>query len=134
MNALAHPDITIQDFEAANIEPDRFNHEAHVYMAWLYTREYSLSEALLRFDSAIKRLVSKLGAKEKYHTTITWFFLVLIRERFEANESWQEFQRRNADIISGSTDILARYYSDEHLHSDRARERFVLPDNLKLPV
>ncbi len=71
MNALAKPDITIEDFEASNIEAERFDHEAHVYMGWLYVREYELTEALSRFDAGLKRLVTKLGAESKYHATLT---------------------------------------------------------------
>jgi hypothetical protein len=33
-------------------------------------------------------------------------------------------------MIDGSKNILARYYSTDFLFSDRARERFVLPDRL----
>ena len=135
MNGPAHqafiqPEFTIERFEAADIDPDRFDHEAHVYVAWLYVRQYRLTEAIAKFDSGLKRLVKKLGAEGKYHATLTWFFMLLIAERAEEGEPWQVFRHRNADIVTGSREMLSRYYSDNYLFSKRARERFVLPDRL----
>ena len=130
MSAAGHPNITIAEFDTGNIDPERFDHEAHVYVGWLYVREYAFAEALAKFDAGLKRLVKKLGAEDKYHATLTWFFLLLINERLEDNESWTAFKRRNPDLINNSRDILSRYYSEDYLFSDRARRRFVLPDKL----
>lgn len=130
MNPLANPEITIETFEAGDVDPNRFGHAAHVYVGWLYVKKYELTEAISRFDAGLKRLVTRLGADGKYHATLTWFYLLLIAERAEADEPWQVFRHRNADLINDRKEILARYYSEDHLFSDRARGRFVLPDNL----
>lgn len=99
----------------------------------MYVRDYELPEALAKFDAGLKRLVIKLGAEGKYHATVTWFFLFLISERCDADEPWHDFKRRNADIVEGSREVLSRYYSDAYLFSDRARERFLLPDKIPNP-
>ncbi len=41
----SHPAVTIDDLEQCRIEADSFNHEAHVYLAWLYLDRYSVAEA-----------------------------------------------------------------------------------------
>ena len=133
MNASSNADLTIANCEACDIDPDHFDHEAHVYIGWLYVREYELPEALAKFDAGLKRLVIKLGAEGKYHATVTWFFLFLISERCDADEPWDDFKWRNADIVEGSREVLSRYYSDAYLFSDRARERFLLPDKIPNP-
>ncbi len=130
MNAAIGPEITIADFEAGDIDAEHFNHESHVYVGWLYLREYALAEALAKFDAGLKRLVTSLGAEGKYHATLTWFFLLLIAERMEADEPWAVFKQRNPDLINDSKETLSRYYSERYLFSDRARQRFVLPDRL----
>lgn len=130
MSAQLRPTMTIDDFESGSIDPDRFDHEAHVYMGWLYVREFGAAVAIVRFDAALKRLVALLGAEGKYHATMTWFFLLLIAERHRDDENWLQFKQRNYDLVGGSKRILSRYYSDEFLFSTNARERFVLPDRL----
>lgn len=120
--------LTIERFETGQIDPEQFDHEAHVYVGWLYVRKFELAIAISRFDAGLKRLTTHLGVPEKYHATITWLFLLLIAERFDSNESWQRFRLRNEELISNSKTTLNRYYSDALLFSERARERFVLPD------
>jgi hypothetical protein len=135
VNAAARPlsidaDLTTERFENADIDPERFDHEAHVYIAWLYVQNYELPEAIAKFDSGLKRLVAKLGADGKYHATLTWFFLLLIADRAEDDQSWLDFRQSNTDLIANSKELLSRYYSDGYLFSERARGRFVLPDRL----
>jgi len=130
MSAVLEPRLTIEQFEAGEIEAERFDHEAHVFMAWQFLREFEPAIAISRYDAALRRLTAKLGVPEKYHATITWLFLLLINERAQDDESWALFRSRNDDLVRDSRSTLQRYYSDELLFSDRARQRFVLPDKL----
>jgi len=130
MSAVMDVDLTIKAFENGDIDPDRFDHEAHVYAGWLYVNEFPLAEALAKFDAALRRLVTKVGAEGKYHATLTWFFLLLIAERVEKDEPWRSFRDRNDDLMTDSRSVLLRYYSEEFLFSPTAREQFVLPNKL----
>jgi hypothetical protein len=131
MSAVARPDLTIANFEAGNIDADQFDHLGHVYIGWLYVRQYGTVDALTRFDAGLRRLTLKLGIPGKYHATMTWFFLLLIGERFDERDGWHTFCNKNADLIADSKATLGRYYSENLLFSKNARERFVLPDNLQ---
>ena len=132
MNALATPDLSIRALENAEIDPDSFNHEGHVYLAWLYLCEYGPVEAIQRFTSALQRLTAHLGVPDKYHVTVTWMFLLLIEERrpAERQDDWFAFRRDNDDLFADGINVMLRYYSKELLWSDRARQAFVLPDRL----
>ena len=130
MSASCSGNFTIEQFEASEIDPNTFDHEAHVYVAWLYVGTFELAEAIQRFDDALRRLTKHLGVPHKYHATITWLFLLVIADRFCKNESWPSFRSRNKDLIEDSKSTLRRYYSDSLLFSKRARQRFVLPDRL----
>ncbi len=99
--------LTIARFEAAQLEASRFTHEAHVYVAWLYLREYGAHEALARFDDALRRLVKALGVEAKYNAMITWLFMKLLAERVRAGETWTSFRARNTDLIDGRPRSLA---------------------------
>ena len=131
MNAVLKPAFSVEAFERSEIDPDAFDHQAHVYVAWLYLEQYPLPVALGKFDAALRRLTVKLGIPGKYHATITWFFLLLIGERRAENPGavWSRFRRRNRDLIEDGG-ILERYYRRATLASDRARRSFVLPDRL----
>jgi hypothetical protein len=45
LNAVALPDFTIDAFERGEIDPEAFDHEAHVHMAWLYLERFPLPDA-----------------------------------------------------------------------------------------
>ena len=132
MRAYPEPPVSIAAFEAGDIDPAAFDHEAHVYAGWLYLREYPLADAIARYTAALKRLTEKLGIPEKYHETITWFFLLLIAERRAAanDDSWSSFRRANCDLFRKEDSILRRYYTDDVIRSSRARAAFMMPDRL----
>ena len=67
MNAVATPAVSIEALESASIDAESFNHESHVYVAWLYLEQWQLNEAMQRFCAAIRNLTLKLGAETKYH-------------------------------------------------------------------
>lgn len=132
MNTAATPDITLEAFEAATFDVESFDHEAHVYVGWLYLENYSLSEAIGRYSDSLRRLTAKLGVPGKYHETITWFFLILIAERRDNAKAggWLAFRRDNPDLCCNAGKTLNRYYSKDALSGDLARSTFVLPDRL----
>ena len=101
MNVDARKDLSIAHFEASDIDPTRFDHEAHIYVAWLYLDAMPTDEAIRRFNAALQRLTVKIGATDKYNAMVTWLFLLLIAERRRNGEDWRTFRARNDDLFSG---------------------------------
>jgi len=133
MSAAAVPQISIAAFESGTLSVEAFDHEAHIYIAWLYLEECPVLDAAQRFTDSLKRLTAKLGIPGKYHETITWFFMFLIdeRRRISTSSDWFSFRRNNEDLfVRGEQSILSCYYRRETLGSDSARRSFVLPDRL----
>jgi hypothetical protein len=64
----------IESFEIGAFDVDRFTHEAHVYVAWSYLQKTSLTDAIVRFSGALKRMTAKLGIPGKYHET-SYFYI-----------------------------------------------------------
>ena len=131
MSAAAVPEISVEAFESGAVDPEAFDHEAHIYVAWLYLQELPVLPAGQRFADALKRLTKQLGIPGKYHETITWFFMFLIdeRRRVSTSDDWFSFRRKNEDLFArGEQSILSQYYQPETLASDSARRSFVLPD------
>ena len=82
MNGSLQDYFTISRFEAADLDPARFDHEAHLYMAWLYLQEYPRDKAITSFDRALRGLTEKIGA-----------------ERMIPSENWVAFRARNTDLF-----------------------------------
>ena len=132
MTKPLRPALGIDDLEQSRIDGGSFDHEAHVYLAWLYLDRYPVTEAIERYTAALKRLTAKLGVPGKYHDTITWFFMLIIAQRRIAcaDVDWTVFKEKNADLLSREANVLNRYYNKETLATDAARQSFVLPDRL----
>jgi hypothetical protein len=136
MSAVSVPHWTIESFESAAIDAEAFDHEAHIYVGWLYLERYPLAQGIAQFTDALRRLTRKLGVPGKYHETISWFYLLLIEERRSVStpNDWFAFRRANNDMFCRDDNIFERYYSKELIFSDRARQSFVLPDRLANPT
>lgn len=134
MNAVPAPRVSIEDLESGAIDPAEFDHEAHLYLGWLYLDRFETVDAIRRFSAALKALTIRLGIPDKYHETITWFYLLLIAERRASRgpQDWFDFRRNNADLFGrGERSLLPRYYRRATLLSPLARRQFVLPDRLR---
>jgi hypothetical protein len=120
-------------FEDCSLGNESFHHSDHVRMAFLYLRTYPALEALQRFSTSLIRFATAHGKPGLYHETITWAFMLLIRERMARTgrpQTWTEFVACNGDLLSWNENILKKYYHDETLHSDLARNIFLFPDRI----
>ena len=126
----SEPLPTIEDFERGEIECSSFNREAHVYIAWLFTNRFERRVAIERFSAAIKALTKKFGVTQKYHATLTRFWIGLIAERAAAlpSSDWATFRRHNRNLLNDARNLSHRNYSAELLAAEDARHHYRLPD------
>jgi len=123
----------IAQFECGATAADSFHHPDHVRLAFEYLRRYPALEALGKFSEALQRFAAAQGKAQRYHETITWAYLLLIRERMARagrNQKWEEFAESNADLLVWKDGVLKTLYRQETLDSDLARHTFVLPDHV----
>ncbi len=127
--------VTVEDLELARrleaCELADFSHHDHVRVAWVYLRVLALHEGAGRFIESIKRFAIYKGANGLYHETITWAFLLMIRDRIgrlPGIHGWGDFKAAHPDLLESSTRFLHRYYRSDTLKSDLARHTFVFPD------
>jgi hypothetical protein len=110
-----------------------FHHADHVRMAFLYLCRYPALEALQRFSASLVRFAASTGKPELYNETITWAFLLLIRERMAragSQQTWIEFAAGNGDLLTWKDNILKKYYRAEILSSGLAKSTFLFPDKI----
>lgn len=123
----------LQQFENGTTAAASFHHADHVRLAFEYLRCYPALEALEKFSAALKRFAAAQGKAERYHETITWAYLLLIRERIaraRCAQTWEEFAAQNEDLFIWKGGVLATLYRQETLDSDLARRTFLLPDQV----
>jgi hypothetical protein len=135
----------IRCFETDTLPEDSFHHADHVHLAFAYLSQYPAIEALDKFSAALKRYAAARGKSQLYHETITHAYFFIIRERMarasavdsQAVDSspadsrvtdWDDFARRNPDLLAWKNGILTRYYHEATLRSDLARAVFLFPD------
>jgi hypothetical protein len=124
-------DELIEQFENRETPAATFHHADHVRLAFEYLCRYSALEVLQRFSAALQRFAAAQGRAQLYHETITWAYVLLIRERIArtgGEPNWPEFAARNADLLVWKGGVLATLYRQETLDSDLARHTFVFPD------
>jgi len=120
----------IAEFEAGRVSAQEFRHRDHLRLAWHYLNAFGLDETLQRFPKQIKAFANRVGAPGLYHQTITWAYLFAIHERMQGRE-WDRFEEENPDLFGSPKRWLGRYYSQARLSSNRAREVFLLPDQIR---
>ncbi len=121
----------IEQFESGATAPGTFHHADHVRLAFEYLRRYPALQALEKFSAALQRFAAAQGKAQRYHETITWAYLLLIRERMARGgclQSWKEFAEHNEDLLAWKNGVLERLYRKETLDSDLARTTFIFPD------
>jgi hypothetical protein len=121
----------IAKFEDCTLPHQSFHHSDHVQMAFLYLCRYPALEALQRFSASLARFAAANSKPGLYNETVTWAFLLLIRERMARagrEQTWLQFAAGNPDLLNWEKNILKKYYRDETLASDLAKRTFLFPD------
>ncbi len=121
----------MEHFESCSISAESFHHADHLKMAFLFLQKYAPLDALARFSAALANFASANGKPNLYNETITWAFLLLIRERIARNaspQSWDKFAAANPDLLQWNDNILKKYYRPQTLKSDLAKRVFLFPD------
>jgi hypothetical protein len=125
-------DELIQKFEDGTTPADSFHHGDHVRLAFEYLSRHAPLVALEKFCAALKRFAAAQGKAQRYHETITWAYVLLIRERMARGgvQTWDEFAAHNRDLLAWKGGLLERFYRKETLASDLARTTFIFPDQV----
>jgi len=129
-------DAFVTAFETCALPDQDFHHRDHVRLAWLYLKELPPAEALVRFSGGLRRFADAHGHPGLYHETLTWAYLLLIRERMARSENatFEAFAAAHPDLLTWKPSILASYYREETLGSELARRVFLLPDRLAVDI
>jgi len=113
--------------ERGEVANEDFYHVSHLHVAWVYLSESSsVNEAADRMRDTLRKFTSSSGKPEKYHETITLFWIYFLSQLHASGKSLQEIVRANPSLLAKNFPLA--YYSAERLFSERARSSWVKPD------
>lgn len=120
----------VEQFENQTLDPKHFNHVGHLRLAWLYLMDDEVDLVIEKLSVGIKGYAESLGARQKFHLTITDAIIRLMAERIKRLEypTWSQFLQQNRDLVEDASAVLHQYYSESLLSSEAARLNVLQPD------
>ncbi|HZT96885.1 MAG TPA: hypothetical protein VFB34_08615 [Chloroflexota bacterium] len=121
-------------FESLKLEASKFHHRDHVQLTWLLVRGLGPAGAADELRTGIRNFAESHGQAEKYHDTITCFWVKLVGHMVETHpevETFEEFERCFPHALDKS--LIFRHWSRTRLFSPEARATWVEPDLLEIP-
>ena len=122
----------LEAFFGGRLGAGEFRHRDHLRLAWLMVRRYGLEEGGDRVVAGIKRFAAAHGVADRYHETITRFWLRLVHHAIQVRSRVDEFERfldAFPSLLDGS--LPRRHWSEEPLEAGRRAWRE--PDLASLP-
>jgi hypothetical protein len=112
-----------------------WTHVAHLRVGAWHVHHFGAERALEILRPGIRRLNERHGTANTptggYHETITAAYVHLIAEFFAAFDAAIDLEQRVATLIDGPLGeraVLFKFWSKDHLLSERARTAWVPPD------
>ena len=117
-------------FKDCTLNPKSFSHEAHLRLAWIHINEYGIETAIKNIEKQLKQFVVHVGARDKYHQTVTivaikavWHFM-----KKSKSTSFKTFINTYPDLKTNFKELVNSHYSFDIFNSQKARKEFIQPD------
>ncbi|WNJ19360.1 hypothetical protein [Pontibacter sp. G13] len=122
----------LQEFTACTLPPSQFSHEAHLRLAWLRIRELGLDDAITNVCEGIIQYVEHLGAKAKYHHTLTVAAVRIVHhfQQKSVGATFEDFMWEYPQLKTNFRRLLHTHYSPDLIGQPEAREVVMEPDLL----
>jgi hypothetical protein len=121
-------------FHEGALTGDEFRHRGHLRLAWLVLSRHTKSEAEQIVAGEIRRFAVANGASNRYHDTLTRFWVRLLSHAMEnAPEARNIDELLNVFPFLLDKSLPYRHWRGETFNSDPARTGWVEPDLVPLP-
>jgi len=121
--------------ERGEIANENFHHASHLHVAWVYLAESSsVQQAASKMRNTLRRFAAAAGKPQKYHETITLFWVHILSRAYAASggEPLEEIVNANPQLLEKNFPL--DYYSAQRIFSDEARTSWVDPDLKPLSI
>jgi type VI protein secretion system component VasK len=121
-------------FHEGALTGDEFRHRGHLRLAWLVLSRHPRDEAEQIVASEILRFAIANGASNRYHDTLTRFWVRLLSHAMEnAPEARSIDELLSVFPFLLEKSLPYRHWRTETFNSDPARTGWVEPDLVPLP-
>ncbi len=121
-------------FEAGDIAPAAFNHEAHLRLAYVYLVESGPELASQRTRRSLLAFLAQHEIpRAKFHETLTRAWVLAVSHFMGRADScsFAEFAVSSQPLLDSK--VMLKHYSAEALFSPAARAAFLEPDLAAIP-
>lgn len=120
------------EFANCTLAESIFSHEAHLRLAWIHIDKYGLEQARDTIQEQLQDFVTRVGAKDKYHKTLT---IVAVQgvEHFmkrSGSDNFKDFISEFPQLKNDFKELVGSHYSFDIFNSAKARTEFIEPDLL----
>ena len=128
-------DDFVTAFLSGSLPNSQFHHRDHLRLTWVLVRLTGEEQAMKRVTSGIRYFATQHGQAEKYHETMTRFWVLLVGHMVAAQPDITTFD----DFLAAfpmllDKDLPYRHWRRETMFSPDARAHWVGPDILALPA
>lgn len=125
----------VEAFLTGSLPPQQFHHRDHLRLAWTLVRLTGMDEATRRITGGIRYFVTVHGHAEKYHETMTRFWVRIVAHAVAARPDITTFDEFLAAFpLLLEKDLPYRHWRRETMASPAARAQWVEPDIQALPA
>lgn len=121
-----------KQFIDCQLDPSIFSHEAHLRLAWINIDRHGFVQAEKNIQAQLQNFVAFVGAKDKYHVTLTVAAIKIVNH-FKENsttDNFKDFIKEHPALKNNFKDLIARHYSFDIFKSKKAQAAFLEPDLL----
>jgi hypothetical protein len=132
-------DLTDDDFVTAflagALSPAAFHHRDHLRLAWCLIRRSGVAAATATITEGIRHFAAQHGQADKYHETLTRFWVRIVSHHIDASPGLTSFERFIATFPQLlDKDLPSQHWRRETMQRSDARAHWVEPDLLALPA
>jgi hypothetical protein len=122
----------IEAFESGTLPNAAFHHRDHVRLSWLYLRRDGPEAGSRTILDGIRHFAAAHGAADRFHVTLTLFWVKLVQhllEAFPAAATFDDLVAHFPRVLDKS--LVYQHYIPAHLSS--GRQSWQQPDVRSMP-
>lgn len=127
--SLEEIEAVVLGFESCATAKEEFKHRSHLTVAVWYLSRFTREEALQKMRDGLFRFLDHHGVgREKYHETLTVFWVKLVRSNIcDRQAPLVEIMNMVLERLA-DPGVVYEYYSKDLLKSETAKTEWVEPD------